>query len=127
MAEVDALAKKLAAHPKFEWLAGMKARRDTETAFWDIVRCESLDDGPAWHPCLEDDPDEWYPDLLDHWGTTGALLGLLSEATDETWTLTCHPKGWLVTGCRVRVTLGALHQTAGAALATALLDAWSSE
>ena len=117
------LAKKLAAHPKFRWTPGMRANKDTTLGWWEIVGNTDNKSGQPWFPTDEEDAADWYPSLTSS-GVVGGLIMLLDDVCDETWTLTRHPKGWVVTGHLYALKPGPLHKMAGEALATALLDVW---
>ena len=122
------LAKKLAAHPRFQWVKGMKAVRDANLGWWELVGTINLSTHEEWWPTNDESPDEWYPDLGNS-GVIGGLIHMLDEVCDPrrgSWTLTRGRKGWVVTGHTCALAPGPLHKTAGEALATALLDVWST-
>ena len=117
------LALKLAAHPNFRWVKGMRACRDTLLGHWDIVGAPDPKTGEPWTPANEAVPSSWYPSL-EASGSAGGLLMLLDRHCSEAWTLTRHPKGWVVTGHTHALRPGPLYNSAGEALAHALLEVW---
>jgi glyoxylase-like metal-dependent hydrolase (beta-lactamase superfamily II) len=115
-------AKRLAAHPRWEWQDGMLVHGHPADG---TLRVLDYDE-------QEDFTEEEYPDLTD-WATVGVLLGMVVEAgamyprlmvddgrygaTKEGWAADCKDFAWGNQHFRV-------HETPGHALAQLLLELW---
>ncbi len=89
--EQTALARRLAAHPKWRWMPGMLATHD-EDATRRVLSLDEDDDIWVSNGCYcewldsNNEIDLWYPDLDDP-ATQGCLLAMLDDAVgDWSWT-----------------------------------------
>jgi hypothetical protein len=114
-----ALARRLAQHPRFRWMPGMRVWRPNGNG-WHVTYVTPVElwSGDSYDPIN----GSHVPDLSDP-ATQGCLWAMLNEAArpvhvyDETdgFVIECHPGG-----DRERVT----GRTIGEALACALMEAW---
>lgn len=112
-ADLD-LARELAAHPRWEWRAGMRiVSRFDGALLW-----RRAEGDLAIHPDWGTEP---VPDLHDPTGATaGVLLAMLREATPDVVVSVVYAGGWL---CDPGEHEG---PTLGVAVARALLAAWGA-
>lgn len=99
MADLDDLARRLAAHPRWEWRAGMvcNAHRLVDRDGLGIIvdgGVPYLPVAPRWVTIEGHSPPDARPDLTDP-ATAGVLLAMLAEAvTSSTSMLVRDSRGW---------------------------------
>ena len=118
-------AKRLAAHPRFEWGRGMRETKGSRfTGYLDPTTGEESWSWDAAHPphCMliwPEHRDDFVPDLDDD-ATAGCLLAMLGAG----WSIYHHVEGEWVVNTLLRDGPSHVAEHLGEACALALLECW---